>query len=76
MYDPDFDPLRDLQQCIIDLQQCSDLINRLVGLHNNLAHENAKLLSLLKQSNQRVTLLERRMNAIEYTTKNDSKQQQ
>ncbi len=47
MYDPEFDPLSDLQQTISNVNTQARLLDRLANLYNSLAQENAQQLKLI-----------------------------
>jgi hypothetical protein len=70
MYDPEFDPLSDLQQTISNLNTQARLLDRLAHLYNDLAQENAQHLKLIKSLRIRIDRLEHAL-VIEQATTND-----
>ena len=58
MYDPEFDPLSDLQQTISNVNTQARLLDRLANLYNSLAQENAQQLKLIKSLRIRIDRLE------------------
>lgn len=72
MLNPEFDPYEMLQELSEGLANQSELIVQIIQAQRTLSDENAKLLALHRKNSQLLQVMERRLNAFEQATTNNS----
>jgi hypothetical protein len=64
MFDPDFDPLYDLAQCLATIAKQQEILNVLIQTHNNILSNQQKQQHLIANTRHLIDRLQRQLDEI------------